>query len=132
MNDELRNQRIEYRLLQADDSLQEAEALFRVALYRGAVNRAYYAMFYAILALSVFKGQVLSKHSGAIAFFDLEFIKSGVLPKQLSKILHLAFDQRQANDYGELWSIDQTETEQAIRNSREFVAKVVELLRSAN
>jgi uncharacterized protein (UPF0332 family) len=131
MNAEMRNQRVDYRLSQAQESLKEADVLFQASLFRGAVNRAYYAMFYAVLALSVFKGSIVSKHSGLIAFFDLEFIKSGLLPKELSKSLHLAFDRRQSSDYGEVWLVDQAETEEAIGKAREFVNKVVEFLTSA-
>ncbi len=128
MNNRLLAQRAEYRLKQAFEALSESDVLFQASLYRGAVNRAYYAMFYAVLALSVVKGQVISKHSGLIAFFDLEYIKKGILPKDLSKALHLAFDQRQSFDYGEVWSVDQTETAEAIASAKEFVNKVSEYL----
>ena len=39
-----------YRLQQAQEALHEAEILHREQAWRGTVNRAYYAMFYAILA----------------------------------------------------------------------------------
>jgi len=37
-----------YRLKQADEALSEALLLQDAGHYRGAINRAYYAMFYAI------------------------------------------------------------------------------------
>jgi len=40
-----------YRLEQADESLKAAELLLQGKLLRPSVNRAYYAMFYAVLAL---------------------------------------------------------------------------------
>jgi len=42
---------ISYRLQQADESLRAASILLQDNLARPAVNRAYYAMFYAVLAL---------------------------------------------------------------------------------
>lgn len=42
---------IRYRLQQAAESLTEAALLRDANAYRGTVNRAYYAMFYALLAL---------------------------------------------------------------------------------
>ena len=42
-----------------------------------------------------------SKHYGAISLFDLEFIKSGIFDKELSKTLHRAFELRQKSDYME-------------------------------
>ena len=44
-----------YRLQQADDALAEMELLKNASHYRGAINRAYYAMFYAIQALLIQK-----------------------------------------------------------------------------
>jgi len=43
---------------QANNTLQEAEILFEKSAFRGTVNRAYYAMFYALLAL------LATKHLG--------------------------------------------------------------------
>ena len=40
-----------YRLEQADESLKSTHILIEHGQYRSAVNRAYYAMFYGVLAL---------------------------------------------------------------------------------
>ena len=42
---------VRYRLEQAAEALAAAELSLASALHRSAVNRAYYAMFYALLAL---------------------------------------------------------------------------------
>ena len=43
---------VKYRLKEADDSIREAEVLLREGMsMRAVMNRLYYAMFYAILAL---------------------------------------------------------------------------------
>ena len=42
---------VAYRLEQAEESLDAARILLDKTLNRSAVNRAYYAMFYAVLAL---------------------------------------------------------------------------------
>lgn len=76
--------------------------LLRESAFRGTINRAYYAMFYALLALLAHKQLGTSKHSGAIALFDREFVKPGLFPRELSRSLHQAFERRQTYDYGEL------------------------------
>ena len=60
MNDEVRAL-IDYRL-------QRKKA-------RGALNRVYYAMFYAVPALLASRQLSASKHSGAIALFHRKFVK---------------------------------------------------------
>ncbi|MDR4504081.1 MAG: HEPN domain-containing protein [Candidatus Scalindua sp.] len=81
---------LQYRLKEAEESLKEAEVLLRGGMsMRAVMNRMYYAMFYALLALLQQKQIVTSKHSGAISLFD----------KELSKTLHRAFELTQKGDY---------------------------------
>jgi uncharacterized protein (UPF0332 family) len=71
---------LRYRIEQAHETLWEAEILLNESAWRGAVNRAYYAMFYALLGLLATKQLGTSKHSGAISLFDHEFVKTGIFP----------------------------------------------------
>lgn len=79
---------VAYRLEQADEALEAAQTSLDAGLVRSATNRAYYAMFYAVLALLAVDKRETSRHSGAIALFDREFVKPGQLPKELSRWLH--------------------------------------------
>jgi len=93
---------IAYRLNQARDSIREADVLHHSAMSsRSVMNRLYYAMFYAVLALLQNKEMGTSKHSGAISLFDREYVKTGLFPKEMSKALHRAFELRQKGDYME-------------------------------
>ena len=74
---------VKYRLEQADEALEAAGVLLEKGLDRQAINRAYYAMFYGVLALLATRKLETSKHSGAISLFDKEFIKPGVFSKDL-------------------------------------------------
>lgn len=93
---------LRYRIEQAYETLHEGEILFNEVALRGTINRAYYAMFYALLALLATKQLGTSKHSGALSLFDREFVKIGIFPSELSRSLHLAFERRQTHDYGEI------------------------------
>jgi uncharacterized protein (UPF0332 family) len=121
LNDHQVIQLAQYRLQQAKETLKEAEILAGEQSWRGAINRAYYAMFYAVLALTVVKGFSTSKHTGVLAFFDRDYIKPGILPKVLSKQLHLAFERRQAQDYGEFAIVDESIAQETLSNAVEFV-----------
>ena len=85
-------------------------------------------MFYAVLALGVYKQIVLSKHSQAIAFFDKEFVKTGIFPRELSRSLHLGFDQRQVSDYGDIWTVNQKEAETIFSEAGLFVDDIGDYL----
>lgn len=56
-----------YRLKQAEECIDEASCLFSSKKSpRSIINRLYYAMFYAVLALIVFEPYSSSKHSGVL------------------------------------------------------------------
>lgn len=90
----------------------------------GAANRAYYAMFYAVLALLQMMEKVPRKHSGAIPLFDAEFVRKGIFPKKLSGFLHQAFALRQESDYQTTEPISFEQTDELIRNASDFVQTV--------
>jgi uncharacterized protein (UPF0332 family) len=115
---------LKYRIQQSHETLEEAKILFEKRALRGAVNRAYYAMFYALLALLATRGLGTSKHSGAISLFDKEFVKKGTFPKEMSKSLRIAFDRRQTWDYGEMIEVDEKVVQEAIDNARFFVSEI--------
>lgn len=122
---------LRYRMEQAHETLREAEILLNESAFRGAVNRAYYAMFYALLALLATKQLGTSRHSGALALFDREFVKTGVFPRELSRSLHLAFDRRQRHDYGEMTNVDRQVVEETLTDAKTFVTAIETHLRSA-
>lgn len=65
-----------YRIKQAEESLDEAKFLLTGKKSgRSVINRVYYAMFYAVLALLVYEQYSSSKHSGVLSYFNRRFIK---------------------------------------------------------
>jgi uncharacterized protein (UPF0332 family) len=117
-----------YRLEQADESLEAARTLLDKDLIRPSVNRAYYAMFYAVLALLAQGKKETSKHSGAIALFDKDFVKQGIFEKDYSRWLHDAFDLRQRSDYTANYHPSPQDAESTLNNAETFVEKVKDVL----
>lgn len=115
---------ISYRLERARETLRDAELLFD----QGGMNRAYYAMFYVVLALLIMVGVGTSKHSGVIALFDEHFVRPGKFPKEMSKVLHRAFDLRQIGDYRELLTLDEAQAEEILDAAKVFVHAVEQFL----
>lgn len=116
---------IRYRLEQAEDSIKEARLLQKEGMsLRSVMNRLYYAMFYSLLALLQKKGIGTSKHIGAISLFDREFIKNGVLDKELSRRLHRAFELRQKGDYLEQTEISEQDIAEMFPKAVDFVNTV--------
>lgn len=122
---------IQYRLEQARDTLRDAYSLYENhGTPVSIVNRAYYAMFYATLALLITIDRGSSKHTGVIAIFDEEFIRQHVFPRELSKMIHQAFEMRQEGDYRDASKITVEKAEKALKSAEEYVALIREKLES--
>jgi uncharacterized protein (UPF0332 family) len=119
---------VNYRLEQAEECLEAARTLLDKMLIRPSVNRAYYAMFYAVLALLARGKKETSKHSGAISVFDRDFVKRGIFKKDYSRWLHDAFDLRQRSDYAAQYHALPEEAEITFKNAESFVAEVKKVL----
>lgn len=119
---------VDYRLGQAKESLEEAEILYREGKFRGAINRLYYACFYATLALVATRGLSSSKHSGVITLFYREFVKSETFPKDKAKILNRLFNVRVKDDYKEFVTPSEEEVESLLPEARAFLREVERVL----
>ncbi len=119
-----REQLFTYRLNQAEETLSEAEKMLAGGFSpRTIINRAYYAMFYATLALFL-RLEIdckTSKHAGVISIFDREFVLPGKMEPRFSRMLHRLFELRQKADYKELVEIALEDATYAVKHSREFV-----------
>jgi uncharacterized protein (UPF0332 family) len=113
-----------YRMEQAEEALAAARLLQRECSLRASVNRSYYAMFYAILALLSSRKEETSKHSGAIALFDRFYVHAGVFPMEFSKWLRRAFDLRTRCDYGAMVTITDDEASALLEQATTFVSEV--------
>lgn len=113
-----------YRLKQAEETLTDAENMLKGNFTpRSITNRAYYSMFYAVLALFLKTGVNIktSKHIGVISSFDKEFVKTGKMDKYYSEILHDIFDIRQEADYKEFVDISIEDATEYIEMAQKFL-----------
>jgi len=117
----------EYRLQQALTTLEDAKKMMREEISpRSVINRAYYSMFYMVLALFLKMNVNIktSKHTGVISIFDKEFVLSGKIDKKYSKILHSMFNDRQEADYKEFVEISEDDAMNGVRYAEDFINAV--------
>lgn len=121
---------IKYRLEQARDTLRDAYLLRKNdGAPASIVNRAYYAMFYAALAVLITIDRGSSKHMGVIAIFDEQFVKQNIFPKEMSRMLHQAFEMRQEGDYSDASKITIEKAIKVLESADKFIALVEEKLK---
>ena len=113
-----------YRLEKAKTDLRSARSSLENGFYETSANRSYYAIFHAARAVLVADGQSFSKHSGVIAFFNRDYIKSGILERKLGRILRDAFEIRTDCDYEDFFVISKGEVERQVENAEYFVGRI--------
>ena len=113
-----------YRMRQTEETLAEAVRMLETGFSpRSIVNRSYYAMFYAVLALFIHFGtpHKTSKHSGVIGIFNKEFIHTGKLDARFAKMFYDLFDERMELDYRDFAEVSEEDARNAVSSAREFV-----------
>ena len=126
MHDFVRQQINEY-LGRAHRALKTGRLALADQDYIAAVNRAYYAIFYAANALLATKGLERSKHSGVIAAFREHFVKTGLIEAEYSRLYGATMDDRHLGDY----SFEELTHEKAQRDlewAEHFVKRIVQAL----
>jgi uncharacterized protein (UPF0332 family) len=117
------------RLSKARDTLKEAVVLLEKKFYRGAVNRFYYAAFYAARSLLATKELDSSKHSGVISLFHKHFVNTKLVDSEKAKALSRSFEKRQDSDYEDFASVTGEEVERIRKEVEEFVSECERVLR---
>lgn len=88
-----------YRLERAREMLSASENNLEIGEYKTSLNRSYYAVFHAMRSANALKGFDSSKHSGVIAFFTKEYLKTELLDRSLSFVIKASSLCREKSDY---------------------------------
>ena len=92
-----------YRIELAKEDLRAARILLENKEYRGANNRAYYAIFRVINAVHALDGQAYKKHKDAISNFNKNYVKTEIFDRSLGRKIAEAEEIRRASDYNDFY-----------------------------
>jgi len=102
------------------EALEDAKLMFSSGRYKNSLNRSYYSIFYGIRAVNVLDGFDSSKHSGVIAHFNQQYVKTGIFPREASKIIKLASEKREEADYLDFFVASKEDAEPMIEKAEKF------------
>jgi len=119
---------VKYRLERANESMRAARLLLENKLFIPAMNRIYYSMFYSVQALLAFDERAFSKHGQVKAYFNKEFIKSGIFPKEFGKLFNAVFEYRQKFDYVDLVMPEEELISDYILEAKRFIDQISSFL----
>jgi uncharacterized protein (UPF0332 family) len=128
MNQEERQKLVKYRITKARTTFNEVELHVENKLWNTAVNRLYYACYYAVIALLLDKDIHAQTHSGVRQMFGLHFVKSGLIDKESGKFYTDIFDLRQTGDYDDYIDFKKEDVLDLIGPAEELISKIERLL----
>ena len=79
LDEESRKALLAYRMQRAYDTMKEAEVMIRETFYNAAINRMYYACYYATVALLLKNNIQTQTHNGVKTMLGLHFVSTGKL-----------------------------------------------------
>lgn len=119
---------VSYRMENAHRTLNEVTFHIEQGFYNTAMNRLYYACFYAASALLVNEGIEAKTHSGVRQMLGMHFVRTGRFPIPLSKFYTDLFDNRQTGDYEDFVYFDRETTSALYPQAVEFIDKIESLI----
>ncbi len=112
----------------ANDTLNEIGILLQNQFYNNAVNRLYYACFYAVSALLVSKEIQSKTHSGTKQMFGLHFVKTGIVSSTSGSFYTDIFTLRQTGDYDDYVVFEKEELVSLLSSARNLLKEIEQII----
>ncbi|GAA4306665.1 HEPN domain-containing protein [Compostibacter hankyongensis] len=132
MTEYKREDYVNYRFQKSKETLREVDILIDNQYWNTAINRLYYACFYAVGAILVKKGIKTSSHSGVRQKFGELFVKEGKISKELAKHYSELFEKRHKGDYDDFYDFDRETVLRLLPPSRELIKQIGILIADDN
>ena len=118
---------VRYRIENANQTLAEVETHKANGYYNTAVNRMYYACYYAASALLIAYGIETKSHDGVRQQLGKQMVLTGKLPAELGKFYSQLFSKRSAADYEDFICQDLETVEELLPTAQLFVKTIEQM-----
>ncbi len=120
-------QHIQYRILRAKETFQDSKFLFEKGSWNSSLNRLYYSMFYAAIALLLHYKMEVKSHNGVKRKIG-ELVKTGKLDLKHARTFGILSDYRHKGDYDDLFDFNKEMVERLFEPVEEFITEIEALL----
>ena len=115
---------VRYRIETAKSDLKSADILLKEGEYRGANNRAYYAIYHAISAVHALNGKSYKRHKDTLANFNKDYTKTEIFPRDFGRKIAQAEEIRHASDYDDFYIATKEKAEEQIMTAKELIEQI--------
>ena len=110
-----------HRMEQAKEELDDAKFLYNANRFKGANNRAYYAIFHTMKAILALEPIDFKRHKDVLAYFNKNYIHTEVFPRSLGHRIAKASMTREDSDYDDEFIIKPDTTREQIETAEELI-----------
>lgn len=128
LSNEERATLVALELKKARETYEDISILLNANRLNGAANRMYYAVFHAVCALLINDGHQVNTHKGSHALFNLNYIKTGILPKEYGLLYNQLQTMREESDYNCAYDVDIDELQQRLEPAKSFIDNIEKLI----
>ena len=119
----------DYRLNQAEESLEVAKNCCDKKFYKNSINRSYYSVFYSIKAVLSLDSVDFKRHKDVIGYFNKEYVATGVFPRMIGRNIGILKQIREDSDYDDFYIASKEEAYKQIETANLVLDKVKEYLK---
>jgi uncharacterized protein (UPF0332 family) len=117
-----------YRIERAKETIREIQDHIDNKYWNTAINRMYYACFYAVSALMTVNSIDISSHSGVRQKFGELFAKTGKIDRDLAKHFTELSEKRHKGDYNDFYDFDEETVLRLYPVSQRFIEQIEKIL----
>lgn len=125
--DTARHDLVQYWLEKASEAYCVAKANYEMSAMSAAVNRLYYAAFYAVSAVLAARGLKYGKHSAVQSCLHRDFVKTGLLSKEIGAVYDELVETRHEGDYTAFATFEKDQVLAMLERTEALLTRVREL-----
>lgn len=117
-----------YKLEQAKDDLDSAKLLLGAGKYKAANNRAYYSCFHAVDSILALEPIAFKKHKDTLAYFNKNYVKTEMFPKEIGRKLSKMEIIRHKSDYDDFYIASKEEAAEQVEVAENIIKLIEEYM----
>ncbi len=97
--------------------------------YKDAINRSYYASFYAVKAVLAMEGTDFKRHKDVVAYFNKNYVAIEIFDKKLGRMLANLQQTRETSDYDDFFIASKEDAETQCESAECIIEAVKKFLK---
>ena len=115
---------VRYRIESAENTLAEVETHRANGFYNTAVNRLYYACYYAATAILIANGIEVKSHDGVRMNLGKYIVQEGILTPELGRYFSRLFSKRSTGDYDDFFNHSIETVDELMPDAKLFIQTI--------